>query len=462
MTTRSSPDHMPHAAVSAGLIGTGAFAITLLAQSRLIPELDIVVVCDRTTDKAQRACLRAGWPSESLVVCDSAMAVTQAGRNKQCALVDVFDLLSTAPIDVLVECTGDPEAGAVHALTAIEAGCHVVMVNKETDVVVGPMLNRLAGQAGCVYTPVDGDQHGLLIRFVDWARTLGLSIVCAGKARNEEGIFENTETRISFGARRIDLSSADQPIWTRIGAGQGESIITRRMAGIEPAPRAEEPDLCEMAIVANAAGLEPDIPVLHTPLVRIAEIPEVLAPQTAGGLLRGSGRVEVVTCLRAAGDHGMGGGVFIVVACSDDPPWDLIKSKGFCQNAEGTCALLIRPYHLLGVETPLTIITAVRRKQSLYAASYRPRYDLTARAACDLAAGTRLTAAGSGGDQQLNALVTPAQSATDGHPVPLYMARGRRLKCDLAAGEVLRVDMLEKPQNSVLWSLRQQQDALFF
>ena len=77
-------------------------------------------------------------------------------------------LVLSAPIDVLVESTGDPEAGAAHALGAIQAGRHVIMVNKETDVVVGPLLSHLAEQAGCVYTPVDGDQHGLLIDFVQW------------------------------------------------------------------------------------------------------------------------------------------------------------------------------------------------------------------------------------------------------------------------------------------------------
>lgn len=461
MTTETASGRISETAARAGMIGTGAFAVTLLAQSRLITALDIAVVCDRNVDIARRACRRAGWPAEKLAACDNGAAVAQAIRNEQCALVDDPELVISAVIDVLVECTGDPEAGAIHALGAIRAGRHVVMVNKETDAVVGPILNRLAFQAGRVYTPVDGDQHGLLIAFVDWARALGLSVVCAGKARNEEGVIDRGRRKIHFDDRIVDLDAVNASIWAPMGAGQGRIIAKQRMTGLVPAPRAEEPDLCEMAIVANATGLVPDIPTLHSPIVRIAEIPETLAPHADGGLLQSGGRVEVITCLRDSGAPGMGGGIFIVVACSDDPPWDLIKSKGFAVNDRGTCALLIRPFHLLGVETPRTILAAVRRHHATVDADYRPRFDLTARAARDLTAGTRLTGADESGALSLEALITPAQPAGGRHPVPFFMAVGRRLKVDLAAGEMLRVDMLDTPVDSTLWSLRRQQDDFF-
>lgn len=250
-------------------------------------------------------------------------------------------------------------------------------------------------------------------------------------------------------------------IWKPVGAGQGRPVCERRMAALAPFPRAEEPDLCEMAIVANATGLAPDRPELHSPLVRITEIPEVLAPCAEGGLLQGAGRVEVITCLRPAHTPGMGGGVFVVVACDHDPPWDLIQSKGFIVNARGTGALLFRPYHLLGVETPRTIFRAVGEKRSRVDADYRPRFDLVARADANLAAGRRLAATNESGRQLLAAQIMPAQPVREGHPVPYHLALGRTLKTDLAAGAILTVDMLDKPAGSTLWQLRQQQDDLF-
>ena len=447
--------------VKAGLIGTGAFAMTLLAQSRQIPDLAIAVLCDRSPEIVRRACRRVGWPEARLTFCRHPEAVATAIRDQRLAIVADPALVLSAPIDVLMESTGDPEAGAAHAIRAIQAGRHVVMVNKETDVVVGPLLNRLAEQAGCVYTPVDGDQHGLLIDFVQWARALGMTVVCAGKARNEEGIITGNGRRIRFGDQLVEIPAADQAIWQPIGAGAVRPICERRMIGLDGRQRAEEPDLCEMAIVANATGLKPDVPALHSPLVRIAEIPEILAPQTEDGLLAEAGCVEVITCLRGDKALGMGGGVFIVVACSDDSPWDLIKSKGIGLNNRGTCAVLIRPYHLLGIETPRTILEAVLRERSIVDSDYRPRYDLTACASRHLAAGERLTAPKGIGAHQLDARITPAKPARGANPVPFYMAWGRRLKVDVAAGDILRVDMLEPPENAILWSLRRQQDEVF-
>ena len=447
--------------VKAGMIGAGAFAMTLLAQSRQIPGLEIAVLCDRRPEIVHRACQRVGWPEVRLTFCRHPEAVATAIDDQRLAIVADPSLVLSASIDVLVESTGDPEAGAAHALGAIRAGRHVVMVNKETDVVVGPLLNRLAEKAGCVYTPVDGDQHGLLIDFVQWARSLGLAVVCAGKARNAEGIISGDGRQIRFGDQIIVISAADEKIWRPVGAGVGRSVCGRRMQYLDGSQRAEEPDLCEMTIVANATGLKPDVPALHSPMVRIAEIPEILSARTHGGLLETAGCVEVITCLRDETAHGMGGGIFITVACNDDPPWDLIKSKGFGVNHLGSCAVLIRPYHLLGIETPRTIFEAVRRQRSILDPDYRPRYDLTAVAVRDLAAGDRLTGPNATGAHQLDARITPAQPVRDRFPVPFHMAMGRQLRVDVAAGEILNADMLTPPENGVLWPLRKQQDDLF-
>ncbi len=42
-----------------------------------------------------------------------------------------------------------------------------------------------------VYSQVDGDQHGLMIGWVAWLRSLGLEVLCAGKARDGEVAFKD-------------------------------------------------------------------------------------------------------------------------------------------------------------------------------------------------------------------------------------------------------------------------------
>src|SRR6185436_4191017 len=119
-----------------------------------------------------------GVPDEAIRLCDSRRAALCAFETGKRVIVADPLLLMDLPLDVIVEATGHPEAGARHAEAAIRHGRHVAMVNKEADATVGPILKRLADEARVVYTAVDGDQHGLLMGLVDWARRLGLEVLC--------------------------------------------------------------------------------------------------------------------------------------------------------------------------------------------------------------------------------------------------------------------------------------------
>ena len=54
--------------------------------------------------------------------------------------------------EVILEITGHPEHGTQHALAAIEAGKHIVMVTVEADCLVGPVLRKKAAEKGVVYS----------------------------------------------------------------------------------------------------------------------------------------------------------------------------------------------------------------------------------------------------------------------------------------------------------------------
>src|SRR5690606_36869028 len=96
-------------------------------------------------------------------------------------LTDDAEALIAAPLDVVVEATGDPKTGIRHCLKAIEAGRHVVMVTVEADVVAGPLLARRAEKSGVVYSLAWGDQPALICEHVDWARACGFKVIAAGK-----------------------------------------------------------------------------------------------------------------------------------------------------------------------------------------------------------------------------------------------------------------------------------------
>ncbi|MBV8096500.1 MAG: homoserine dehydrogenase, partial [Acetobacteraceae bacterium] len=159
--------------VRACLVGAGAFGRSLLARTGRLPWLDLRIAVDRTAEAAAEGMARVGIPRAAIELCDSEAAARAAYTAGRFVAAGRLDCVLGLTFDILVEASGQPEAGAVHALAAIESGRHVALVSKETDSVVGPFLAAEAARRGLVCTPVDGDQPSLLIGLITWAETLG-------------------------------------------------------------------------------------------------------------------------------------------------------------------------------------------------------------------------------------------------------------------------------------------------
>ena len=69
-------------------------------------------------------------------------------------------------VEVVVDATGQAEMGAVVCLDAFDQKKHVVMMNVECDVTIGPILRRLADNAGVVYSWAAGRRAGRYPRAV--------------------------------------------------------------------------------------------------------------------------------------------------------------------------------------------------------------------------------------------------------------------------------------------------------
>src|SRR5262249_51917977 len=147
--------------VRVGLIGAGKFATMFLAQARLTPGIQVVGVADLQVQRARAALLETGWPEGGPRAAATSGQINDVAAAGQVALSEDAKALIGAELDVVVESTGSPEAGTRHALAAIEAGRHVVMVTVEADVLVGPVLAERAHRAGVVYSMAYGDQPAL-------------------------------------------------------------------------------------------------------------------------------------------------------------------------------------------------------------------------------------------------------------------------------------------------------------
>ena len=446
-------------ATSVGLIGTGAFGQSFLVQSQLIVNLNLAVVCDKSIETAISACLKTGMKADDLSVChtrsDAKIAMT-AGKT---AVVSDPGLLMELPIEVVVEATGMPEDGAFHARLAIENGMHVVMASKETDCVVGPILNRMAQHTGLVYAPADGDQPALLIDLISWAETLGLEIVCAGKASELDFVFDPGSRTFTRGSQAV--AAADEDLW-QLPDGACHQGIKRRRMSLESLPRSSVADLCEMAIVINATGYDYDVPGLHAPIARIVEMPEILCSHAAGGIFEKEGVIDIVNCLRRPDEVSFAGGVFVMVKCRGRETWQFLKDKGHLVSRDGNRAMIFRPYHLLGVETAISVLAASQPGLSSTGIDLRPRVELGIRAGRTLQAGVRLEMDNAHSIAGVIPEILEAKKMAAENPIPYYMAAGRRLKDSVGEGQLITFGMVDLDLQSCLWKLRQKQDAVFF
>ncbi|TJZ91384.1 flagellar biosynthesis protein FlgA [Paracoccus gahaiensis] len=437
------------------IVGTGGFGRSFLAQARRVQGLSCRIAIDREASVAASALTSVGVDPGRIVACmDAAQARAAWDAGHWIAAADLA-VTEGLPVDVVLEATGDPEAGARHARMAIEADRHVVMVTKETDSVVGPILSRMARARGRVVTPVDGDQPSLLIGLATWAQVIGLDVIAAGKSSEYDFVFDPATGGLTSNGHSIDAPGLSD--WLMPDERPWADIAQARADLAAALPQRAVPDLCELTLVANALGLLPDRADLHAPIARIAEVADLMTDR--GGLLTGQGRLDVFHCLRLPGEASFAGGVFVTVACDDPETWGMLAEKGHVVSTDGRTAMIGLPRHLLGLEAATTVFEAALRATSSGAVAPRPVIDLTAFADADLSAGTVLTAMGHHHTiAHVSGRMTPARALGDDVPIPYYLAAGRALRRDVRAGRPILCGDVDLDEGSHLLRLRRQQD----
>jgi predicted homoserine dehydrogenase-like protein len=442
------------------VVGSGGFGRSFLAQGLRVPLMRARIAVDRDIAIAAAGFTDLGVPLEKVARCESAAAAEAAwAQGKFIAAGDLADVVGL-PIDVVVEATGNPEAGARHGRLAIEAGRHLVMVSKEADSVVGPYLAHLARARGKVVTPVDGDQPSLLIGLVTWAQTLGFEIVAGGKSSEYDFVYDEASGTMTSNGKSHVLPGFAAHLANRGPLAELAEARSRVCAAL---PQRAVPDLCELLVVANATGFLPDRADLHAPIARIPEVADFLAPTAEGGLLSRAQALDVFHCLRRPDEASFAGGVFVIVRCEDAVSWKLLAEKGHVVSRDAKRAMLYLPRHLLGLEAATSVLEAAVHGRSSGAQQPKPQLDLTARASRRLPAGTTLEMGGhhhtiDGATPELQ----PARPLAPANAAPFYLAANRRLVREVEAGATITLGDIEVDQESELYKLRQAQDALFF
>src|SRR5699024_5344064 len=120
------------------------------------------------------------------------------------------------------------------------------------DVVVGSLLNKLAKNAGIVYTGTAGDEPGSVKEIYDFAIATGFEVLAMGKGKNNPIDYHATPDSV----REQALKSQLKPL---------------RLASFVDGTNT----MVEMASMCNATGFLPDIRGGHGPETTVDSLPKI-------------------------------------------------------------------------------------------------------------------------------------------------------------------------------------------
>ncbi|ETA81271.1 SAF domain-containing protein [Youngiibacter fragilis] len=452
--------------VRAAIIGAGHFGTAVVTQQLHVSGFSVPIVADRNLESARGAFLKAGVADERIKYSADSDEMRSLLLSGFYIYTDSVESIMGIPeIDIICEGTGVPESAANHCKMAIDSGKHIAIISKELDSVIGPQLKKMAKERGLVYTPVDGDQHGLLIQMVEWAKEIGLTVITAGKSRDGEFILDEANNTVSIAADGITvhesvsvkISDTDKTYLQMIPEGCAREYLDRRAEILSSLPNAGGFDLCELTIMANSTGMKPYTPSLTQGTLRITELPVAYCSSTNGGIYENTeGIIDVHTCLRRSDESGMGGGVFMVVRCDNAYSNYILTTKGQIPNYDLSTAVIYRPYHLCGVEVTTSLKTAVLLGLDTGSKDYRQDYDLVRIAARDIEAGEVF---GNDHDVKLTSNIVPSTVYGKDNAVPAHMLNGHTARMSIKKGSTITYDMVNEPSHSLLWELRKAQEV---
>ena len=429
--------------IRVSIIGCGRFGSMMVAQIVRAPGMHVAVVCDLNGQRAAAALERAGYAADRSIVTDRISKANDVIKKRKTVMTESVYVAIESDVDVVVEATGNPDAGARHAFAAIMAGKHIVMVTVEADVLAGPLLKRMADKIGVVYSLAYGDQPAVIADLYDWATSMGFEVVAAGKGTKyipeyRKGTPNDALQRYGYSEEETASGELSPQMYNSFLDGTKSAV--------------------EMCAVANMTGLPPDVPGMHFPPASVEEVPGVLAPVEDGGILTRKGVVEVVSCVRRDGAdilNSLRWGVYVVI--TSDSPYlrRCLKEYGMAMDDSGTYAVMYRPYHLVGMEAPVSIARAFLYNEPTGAPRACRAGEVVATAKRPLK--TLEVLDGEGGYTVYGTLVEAAQAFAE-RLVPIGLCHGAKVARAVAEDQMLSYEDVEMAEGGFARHLREVQE----
>ena len=411
--------------VRVGLIGAGQMGTDVVATTRMMAGLQVVVTADIDITRAIDAYRIGQIDAEVVVAATAAEADGAVAAGKRVAVADFRIVTDMRSIDVMLESTGVPEIGARAALRSARSGHDLAMMNVETDITVGPILNWYAKQKGVLYALAAGDEPAACKELYDLAVSMGFTVVAAGKGKNNP------------------LDRHATPTDPAVQRGGTPRPVPEHAHRVRRRQQDDDRDGCRV----QRDRPRPDVRGMHGPATDRDRLNQTFALVEDGGLLTRTGVV----------DYGIGSvapGVFLIVR-TDHPR--LREAMVLRDMGDGPNYTLFRPFHLCSIEVPLTCAMLAIRRRSNMVPLDRLVSEVFAVAKRDLEVGETLDAIGG---TTYYSLIDTYETARAEGLLPIGLAKGARLIRAVAVdAPITSADVEIEP--STVSSLRQLQEQWF-
>lgn len=412
--------------IKVGLVGAGQMGRGMVSQIENMSGMRVVITADIQLKNVVKAYSKAGVADGDIVETNEVETASEAIRAGKVAATTDAQLVTSLPeVDVVVDATGVPDIGAKIAWDAILNKKHIVMLNVEADVTIGPLLMKMADASGVVYTGTAGDEPGAIMELYDFADALGFDVVALGKGKNNPlNLAANPDSAAEEAARK----------------GASAKMLASFQDGTKT--------MVEMTAVANATGFLPDTPGMHGFVSDVKGLPEIFKSKEDGGQVNNQKIVEYI--------NGVAPGVFAIIASEKE---EVNHEMQYLSMGPGPNYVLYRPYHLTSLETPISIARAYIYNEATIAPWKGLQAETVTVAKVDLQEGQFLDSIGG---FTVHGSILSAVEAKQKNALPLGLVdRHVQLKRSIQKGEIITYDDVVQTQESTIWRLRRIQDDTF-
>lgn len=399
--------------IRVGVIGAGQMGFGMVSQIAHIPGMIVTGISDinlENADKAKEAYLESSTKEAHDILTST----------------NLKEVIQSETTEIIVDATGIPEVGAKIALETLIAHKNIVLLNVEVDITIGSLMKKLYDAAGLVYTGSDGDEPAATLGLVDFAKSMGLEVLVAGKGKNNK------------------LNPAANPSTAAEEAKQ-KDMSPNMLAAFQDGTKT----MAEMTLLSNATGFNSDVVGMHGIAGDLDSIIKDLNLKENGGILNNLNVVEYV--------DGLAPGVFIIVKGKNV---GVINELNYLlKKGDRDHHVLYRPFHLASLETPITIANAMLNSTPAIAPIAAPVSETVAVAKKDIKKGETID--GIGG-YCVRGVMESSEQMAEGNHIPIGLISGNIIaKSDIATGEFLTEENTQLDKNTTVWKLRKLQDEYF-